>query len=179
MPHEQNDDAFRRMKPTVERKYRGKYIAMANGRLVAVADTLQEFHPRKRNHDFIVIYCSKRNARPGAMESSATREPDFTLQPCSDQVLRDAESGCNEEAYRERTSREVGYVKTMANRRFHVFVERDKESGLFAARCLEMSVFSQGKTKEEALRNIRNAINLHLDTLEDELKGKQVVEVEV
>lgn len=66
----------------------------------------------------------------------------------------------------------------MSNRRFHVYVEQDKVSGLFAARCLEMSVFSQGKTEEEALGNIRNAIGLHLDTLEDELKGKKLIEVE-
>ena len=67
----------------------------------------------------------------------------------------------------------------MPNRRFHVYVERDEGSGLFAARCLEMSVFSQGKTEQEALKNIRTAIGLHLDTLEDELKGKKLVEVEL
>jgi predicted RNase H-like HicB family nuclease len=67
----------------------------------------------------------------------------------------------------------------MPNRRFHVYVERDEVSGLFAARCLEMSVFSQGRTEQEALKNIRAAIGLHLDTLEDELKGKKLVEVEV
>jgi predicted RNase H-like HicB family nuclease len=42
-----------------------------------------------------------------------------------------------------------------------------------------MSVSSQGRTEEEALRNIREAINLHLETLEDELKGKKLVEVDV
>jgi len=42
-----------------------------------------------------------------------------------------------------------------------------------------MNVFSQGATEEEALKNIRAAINLHLDALEDELKGKKFVEVEV
>ncbi|MGA8857844.1 MAG: type II toxin-antitoxin system HicB family antitoxin [Candidatus Bathyarchaeia archaeon] len=67
----------------------------------------------------------------------------------------------------------------MSNRRFHVFVEQDKETGLFAARCLEMGVFSQGRTEEEALKNIRNAIGLHLDTIEEELRGKKLVEVEV
>lgn len=67
----------------------------------------------------------------------------------------------------------------MSNRRFHVYLEKDERTGAFAARCLEMSVFSQGRTEEEALRNIRDAINLHLETLEDELKGKKLVEVEV
>ena len=67
----------------------------------------------------------------------------------------------------------------MSNRRFHVYIEKDQQTGSFAARCLEMSVFSQGRTEEEALKNIREAINLHLDTLEDELKGKKLIEVEV
>jgi len=66
----------------------------------------------------------------------------------------------------------------MSNRKFHVYVERDEQTGTVAARCLEMSVFSQGRTEEEALRNTREAINLHLETLEDELKGKKLVEVE-
>jgi predicted RNase H-like HicB family nuclease len=67
----------------------------------------------------------------------------------------------------------------MSNRRFHVHLEKDEQTGAFAARCLEMSVFSQGRTEEEALRNIREAINLHLETLEDEHTGKRLVEVEV
>jgi predicted RNase H-like HicB family nuclease len=67
----------------------------------------------------------------------------------------------------------------MSNRRFHVYVEKDAETGLFAARCLEMSVFSQGKTEKEALKNVRAAISLHLDALEEELKGKKLVEVEL
>jgi predicted RNase H-like HicB family nuclease len=67
----------------------------------------------------------------------------------------------------------------MSTRRFHVYVEQDNESGLFAARCLEMSVFSQGRTEQEALKNIRAAIGLHVDTLENELKGKKLVEVEL
>jgi len=35
-----------------------------------------------------------------------------------------------------------------------------------------MSVFSQRRTEEEALGNIREAINLHPETLEDELKER-------
>ena len=42
-----------------------------------------------------------------------------------------------------------------------------------------MSVFSQGKTKPQALKNIREAISLHLYALEDELKGKNLIEVDV
>jgi len=67
----------------------------------------------------------------------------------------------------------------MRSRRFHVYLEKDKQTGLIAARCVELSVFSQGRTREEALKNIREAINFHLETLEDELKGKKFLEVEV
>ena len=67
----------------------------------------------------------------------------------------------------------------MSSRRFHVYVEKDSVTGLFAARCLELSVFSQGKTKTQALKNIREAISLHLDALKDGLKGKNFIEVEV
>ena len=67
----------------------------------------------------------------------------------------------------------------MLNRKFHVYIEKDTQTGLFAARCLEMSVFSQGVNEEDALKNIRTAINLHLNVLEDELKGKKLLEVEV
>jgi hypothetical protein len=38
---DRNDDAFRRMRPTLERKYPGKYIAISNGQLAAVADTME------------------------------------------------------------------------------------------------------------------------------------------
>jgi len=67
----------------------------------------------------------------------------------------------------------------MSGRRFHVYVEKDTETGLFAARCLELSVFSQGKTKVQALKNIREAIGLHLDALADELKDKNLIEVDL
>lgn len=67
----------------------------------------------------------------------------------------------------------------MSNRRFHVYIEKDKETGLFAARCLEMSVFSEGASEQEALKNIRGAISLHLETLEGEIKGKKLIEVEL
>ncbi len=67
----------------------------------------------------------------------------------------------------------------MSNRRFHVYVEKDKETRLFAARCLEMSVFSQGHTEEEAVKNIKEAIALHVETIEGQLKGKKLIEVEV
>ena len=67
----------------------------------------------------------------------------------------------------------------MSGKQFRVYVEKDKETGLYAARCLEMSVFSQGKTEQETLKNIRKAIRLHLGVISDELRGKRLIEVEV
>ena len=63
--------------------------------------------------------------------------------------------------------------------RYRVYVERDPQTGLYAARCLEISVFSQGRDKKEALSNIRKAIRLHLETLNNEASGKKLVEVVV
>jgi predicted RNase H-like HicB family nuclease len=36
-----------------------------------------------------------------------------------------------------------------------------------------------GRTKEEALTNISEAISLHLEVIEDELRGKKLIEVDV
>lgn len=36
-----------------------------------------------------------------------------------------------------------------------------QEGELFIAQCLEVDVASQGKTKEEALENLRDALALH------------------
>ena len=41
LAHDPNDLAFRRMRATLERKYRGKYVALSSGQLVAVADSLE------------------------------------------------------------------------------------------------------------------------------------------
>jgi predicted RNase H-like HicB family nuclease len=70
-------------------------------------------------------------------------------------------------------------TEAMSSRRFHVYLEKDKQTGLIAARCIELSVFSQARPEEEALKNIREAISLHLETLKDELRGKKFLEVEV
>ena len=67
----------------------------------------------------------------------------------------------------------------MPKNRFRIYLERDTETGLVAARCLEMSVFSQGKDEKVALRNIRKAIRLHLETIDEEAAGKKLVEVEI
>jgi predicted RNase H-like HicB family nuclease len=67
----------------------------------------------------------------------------------------------------------------MVKNRYSVYVEKDVETGLFAARCLEMTVFSQGRDEKEAIRNIKTAIRLHLEALREEASKKKLVEVEV
>lgn len=59
----------------------------------------------------------------------------------------------------------------MAHRTFTVRLRKDSESGYYAARCVELSeAISQGKTEEEALSNIREAIGLVLQECESEAK---------
>jgi predicted RNase H-like HicB family nuclease len=55
-----------------------------------------------------------------------------------------------------------------------------QEDDLFVAQCLEVDVVSQGKTEEEALANLREALELHFEPPVGEWKPKVVkVEVEV
>ena len=55
------------------------------------------------------------------------------------------------------------------------------EDGYFVAHCPSLkSCWSQGKTREEALRNVREAIDLYLEPAPAELaqgKGREVVEL--
>ena len=67
----------------------------------------------------------------------------------------------------------------MTKGRYRVYVEKDLETGLFSARCLEMSVFSQGRDEKEALDKIKEAISLHVEVLNEEVSGKKIIEVEV
>jgi hypothetical protein len=39
-PHDENDDAYRRMKASLQKDYWGKYVGISGGQLVAVAETL-------------------------------------------------------------------------------------------------------------------------------------------
>ncbi len=63
-----------------------------------------------------------------------------------------------------------------------VVVEKG-EDGFFVARCLSLkSCWSQGKTREEALQGIREAIDLYLEPTEGEVlahSAKEVVELSV
>ena len=54
------------------------------------------------------------------------------------------------------------------------------EDGYFVAHVPALkSCWSQGKTREEVLQNIREAIDLYLEPEPDELKDRDVVELAV
>jgi predicted RNase H-like HicB family nuclease len=57
------------------------------------------------------------------------------------------------------------------------------EDGYIVARCPSLkSCWSQGKTREEALANIREAIDLYLEPAPEELKGmagREIVELTI
>jgi predicted RNase H-like HicB family nuclease len=59
---------------------------------------------------------------------------------------------------------EVQYVvgDFMVARKFTVFLEPAEEGG-FIVKCLELPVASQGETREEALKNIKEAIEGYLE----------------
>lgn len=61
-----------------------------------------------------------------------------------------------------------------------IVIERG-EDGFFVAHCPSLkSCWSQGKTRQEALENIREAIRLYLEPAPEELSGKaEVVELTV
>jgi len=52
----------------------------------------------------------------------------------------------------------------------HNLIER--EGDLFSAVCLELNVASQGKTEEEAISNLKEAVELYLETVY-ELQAEQ------
>jgi predicted RNase H-like HicB family nuclease len=59
----------------------------------------------------------------------------------------------------------------MVQRTFTIRLKRDEESGYYAARCVELpEVISQGKTEEEALVNVREAIELVIEEYESEAR---------
>jgi predicted RNase H-like HicB family nuclease len=70
----------------------------------------------------------------------------------------------------------------MVQRNFTIRLRKDQESGYYAARCLELpEAISQGKTEEEALANVREAIELILEEYESEAKreGDKLIPVVV
>ena len=54
------------------------------------------------------------------------------------------------------------------------------EDGWYVAQCVEIpAAISQGRTKEEALANIREAISLVLEELRSKAAGAEMIEVTV
>ena len=60
----------------------------------------------------------------------------------------------------------------MVARKFTVFLEPAEESG-FIVKCAELPVATQGETKEEALKNIKEAIEGYLE-VKAKLWGRRV-----
>ena len=68
------------------------------------------------------------------------------------------------------------------SRTFTVRLKKDPDSGWFAIRCVELpEAISQGKTEEEALRNIKEAIELVLEEYNNEARkeGGRLTEITV
>lgn len=68
--------------------------------------------------------------------------------------------------------------------KFTVVLEKDELDGGYSVQCVELpGAISQGESKEEALKNIREAIELYLeswpDALEQLKRKKEVIEVTV
>jgi len=47
----------------------------------------------------------------------------------------------------------------------HNLIEKDKETGLYAVICLELDVATQGETIKEAEANIKEAVELYLESV--------------
>jgi predicted RNase H-like HicB family nuclease len=60
----------------------------------------------------------------------------------------------------------------MVARKFTVFLEPAEEGG-FIVKCLELPVATQGETKEEALKNIKEAIEGYLE-VKAKLLGRKI-----
>ncbi len=72
----------------------------------------------------------------------------------------------------------------MGSRTFTVTIEKDKETGYYTAQCVELpAAISQGRSEEEAKANIKEAIELVLEYLEEKAgikkRGRKLIEVAV
>ena len=62
--------------------------------------------------------------------------------------------------------------------KYTIIIEKGRESGFVAYAPALKGCVSQGKTKDEALRNIKEAIELYLETLSEE-EIKEVTSKEI
>jgi len=74
------------------------------------------------------------------------------------------------------------FSSNVKDRKFTIRLKKDPETGWYAARCVELpEVISQGRTEEEALANIKEALELVLEEYEKEAReeGHKLVELVV
>jgi len=72
----------------------------------------------------------------------------------------------------------------LTSKTFTVTLEKDATTGYYTAQCVELpAAISQGKTEEEAQKNVKEAIELVLEYLREKAgvgkQGKKLVEVVV
>jgi len=64
-------------------------------------------------------------------------------------------------------------------RDYHVSLKRQRGEG-FVARCIELpGCLSEGKTEEEAIKNVQDAIRLYLEDVHAEAKEKRARLIQV
>jgi len=70
-------------------------------------------------------------------------------------------------------------VNRLGAQTYHAVFKQD-EDGSYSVQCVELpGAISQGRTKEEALANIKDAIKLLLEHLSSKVAGQRVEEVVV
>ena len=70
-------------------------------------------------------------------------------------------------------------MTVMVTQTYHILLKLKGKEG-FVVRCLELpGCLSEGQTKEEALRNIHDAIRLYLDDIKKEVKRKKARPIKV
>jgi predicted RNase H-like HicB family nuclease len=63
--------------------------------------------------------------------------------------------------------------------KYTILLTKQKEGG-YTAQCLEVpGAISQGETKEEAIKNVKEALALVLEVLKEEARRKSVEKVKV
>lgn len=66
-----------------------------------------------------------------------------------------------------------------ANRKFTILIQKEPEGG-FTGRCLELrGAVSYGKTREELISNMKEAISLILETMMEENKSQMSEVIEL
>jgi predicted RNase H-like HicB family nuclease len=69
--------------------------------------------------------------------------------------------------------------QTGVPRRFTVYYQEEEEGG-YSGRCAELpAAISQGETLEELKENMKDAIELVLESINDEAEQKKKMEIEV